>query len=138
MSGDYRPVFARAADFAWKTLTYDDVTEPLIPNECMPAADAPAGGVRERTDGAHTAVVVEFTLPASAYATMALREILKIPTDVQFHVGLLSPCVVANSPPSPPEKPAGRRLTSSFHQDLARYSLFFTSFSRHITRYFKK
>lgn len=48
--------------------------------EVLPAADAGKQNM---------AVVVEMTLSSSTYATMALRELMKIPTDVDFHVGQL-------------------------------------------------
>jgi tRNA pseudouridine13 synthase len=35
-------------------------------------------------DGVYGALIVEFTLPASAYATMALREVTKIDMSPQF------------------------------------------------------
>ena len=39
-----------------------------------------------RVDGALRALVLEFSLGSSMYATMAIREVLKAPTDVHYQV----------------------------------------------------
>jgi hypothetical protein len=98
LSGGYRAVFARPTNFAWSTVTYTDVMQSLIPNECGDTEYTPAAPAASTTPVAvpalveKTAVLVEFTLPSSTYATMALREIMKIPTDVQHHVRCFERC----------------------------------------------
>lgn len=39
-------------------------------------------------DAPLTALVMSFILPSSCYATMALREVMKTPTDSQFQASL--------------------------------------------------
>ncbi|KAF2364994.1 Pseudouridine synthase TruD [Trinorchestia longiramus] len=61
-------------------------SEPDIPVSDEPRAqDRNTSATGERL---HKAVVLQFTLPSAAYATMVLRQLLRMPTSSQFHAGL--------------------------------------------------
>jgi len=46
------------------------------------------GGTSETSQGKYQAAVLEFALPASSYATMLLREIMRIETSARHHTNL--------------------------------------------------
>lgn len=75
LAGDYRALVVKPADVAWKVLRYDDPKQELVQTrlaELEARADPPA------TDsGKLLALQVDFTLPASTYATMAIRELTR-------------------------------------------------------------
>ena len=73
MAGAYRAVMARPGAVTWRLLHYSDTNADLIPSDLdrlrglPPPADEPGAPFR--------ALVLQFTLTSSSYATMALREI---------------------------------------------------------------
>ncbi|XP_076468896.1 pseudouridylate synthase 7 homolog [Babylonia areolata] len=78
LPGSYRPIVVRPTNVEWKIFHYDDVTTSL----CLSDLDR-LNGVQEPEslpDGKLKALRLSFTLVLSAYATMALREVLKIDT----------------------------------------------------------
>ncbi|KAJ0982469.1 hypothetical protein J5N97_010724 [Dioscorea zingiberensis] len=99
MKGDYRRVFQRPVDFVWELLTYTDDNIPLaetdldVISKVRPDAvtvDETINGNSghkakdENEEMTKMALQLEFTLPASCYATMAIRELLKTSTSVAY------------------------------------------------------
>lgn len=76
MFGGYRKLLAKPGDMRWSLVKYDDEKVRLVQTDMEKL-----NGVNEKTalveNGAKTAVVVEFTLPSSSYATMCVREVMK-------------------------------------------------------------
>ncbi|KAG8183105.1 hypothetical protein JTE90_024416 [Oedothorax gibbosus] len=75
LSGDYRKLIVIPEDTKWQIIPYDDGTLPLVPsdldviqNQTIPPFEG---------SGSFKALKLEFKLPPSAYATMAIREVLK-------------------------------------------------------------
>ncbi|KAJ8921000.1 hypothetical protein NQ315_015796 [Exocentrus adspersus] len=78
LSGNYRKMLAKVNDLSWKIMRYDDPNENLIRSDFEELKGHPEPkGVK---DGQYKALVMEFCLPPSSYATMVLREILKSDT----------------------------------------------------------
>jgi tRNA pseudouridine13 synthase len=102
--GDYRPVVERARDLTWRREKYKDFTVPLVRTDVEEVFESlglekdggekinngGGGGEEEKNrkdgetkdEGDKDAVIVEFTLPPSTYATMALREAMKLSSAV--------------------------------------------------------
>lgn len=72
--GDYRKIIFRPKDLLYKLCRYDDINEEI---PCF-------GEIDERGQGKFLALALKFSLPPSTYATMLIREITKMPTDVNF------------------------------------------------------
>lgn len=118
LSGGYRRLIQVASDFNWTILKYEDATKPLAMtdweritkcekkkevvsseevehiNTCTETAVTDmASNLKEESNVSQdtvcqTAVQLTFTLPSSCYATMAIRELLKISSSVAFHKSL--------------------------------------------------
>lgn len=88
LRGSYRHVVVMPKDVSWKTFRYNDDAIPLSRSDLAIVKNEPEPSSIE--DGASLALVVEFTLPSSAYATMALREIMKTETSAGFQKSLSS------------------------------------------------
>lgn len=86
MAGAYRKVFVKPENCTWKFMKYQDTQAPLIISdyEKMMKDAEPVND----PDGQNTALILDMTLPSSTYATMALREILKIDTSVGSQIQL--------------------------------------------------
>ncbi|CAH1427925.1 unnamed protein product [Lactuca virosa] len=90
MTGAYRRVFGKAKDFEWELIKYTDVSIPLATTDLDIVSKANEGdGVKKESLelelGDQLALKLSFTLPASCYATMAIRELLKTSTSTAFH-----------------------------------------------------
>ncbi|KAI8850954.1 P-loop containing nucleoside triphosphate hydrolase protein [Chytridium lagenaria] len=86
LAGDYRRVITRPKNVNWKTLRYNDIGVPLTLTDVDELlGNAPIESVE---GGSRLALVCEFTLVPSSYATMALREILKVDTSSGFQTEL--------------------------------------------------
>lgn len=106
LPGSYRRLIQEADDFRWKILKYDDHTRALAETdwdrinkkakkevnaeqkEALAAPEMSNSSKEEKISDipvVQTAVQLEFTLPSSCYATMAIRELLKISSSVAFH-----------------------------------------------------
>jgi len=75
LPGDYRSILVTPSDVSWKFTCYDDPNKDILVSD-MALLE---GQLPVFTDvGKYMAVIVELTLPSSTYATMALREAMKI------------------------------------------------------------
>lgn len=86
MPGAYRKIIMKPIDLKWNLMKYNDDTDNLIQSdmgaihkENIPESDS---------NGKFVALILEFSLPSSTYATMALREVLKCDTSVASQVSL--------------------------------------------------
>lgn len=73
LAGVYRAIVTRPINFTYRIARYSDITLPLIRTPFVPA-DAPLG---DDANGTHRALVLDFTLPPSTYATMLFRELMR-------------------------------------------------------------
>ncbi|CAA6658521.1 unnamed protein product [Spirodela intermedia] len=117
MKGGYRRVFQCPSDFTWELLSYTHDDMPLVETDVdiLSKSAASAEKTDESSDGSsascsqaaapleeergplaveapppRVALKLGFTLPASCYATMAIRELLKSSTSAAFHKTLNS------------------------------------------------
>ncbi|CAH1784910.1 unnamed protein product [Owenia fusiformis] len=86
LPGSYRRLLVKPTDVLWETYEYDDVTIPLA-NSDLDKLNGAADHVSVQ-GGKYKALKVEFTLPSSTYATMAIREILKSDTSAAHQATL--------------------------------------------------
>lgn len=86
LSGAYRKVFIKPIDLNWYFMKYNVDTDQLIRSD----VEEIRGEIEPKSieDGSQKALILEFTLPSSSYATMALREIMKCDTSVANQVQL--------------------------------------------------
>lgn len=106
--GDYRKLICRPQDVDFELLEYTDPLEPLvqtdlmklngIKTQCKTISDGDGDSskrLKESNDESKSSneskvqrhllgMRVKFTLPSSAYATIALRELMKRPTSSEF------------------------------------------------------
>jgi len=75
LSGAYRKLIQVPEDFEWRLQRYSDQTLPLTPTDMMRLESAPLPLSDDAGDS--LALILEFTLPPSTYATMLLRELTK-------------------------------------------------------------
>jgi tRNA pseudouridine13 synthase len=81
LPGSYRYILIKPNDIKWKFLRYNDFKIPLSQSDLsIMAGDSPPS---ECPDGTKGALQLQFSLPSSSYATMALRELLV--TDTSSH-----------------------------------------------------
>lgn len=73
-TGDYRHILFRPEDLEYKIYRYDDLDEEI---PCFTDMD-------QTHEGSFLSLALKFTLPSSTYATMLIREVTKMPTDVGF------------------------------------------------------
>lgn len=86
LNGDYRNVICHPTDFDYEIKEYFDPLQPLLQTDLMKLHDEDIK-IEPPTDTVatmKTAMVVGFTLPSSSYATIALRELMKRPTSIEF------------------------------------------------------
>ena len=82
LPGDYRTMIVRPQDVDWSLQSYSDPVQDLLvsdkqllENRTLVPPSAESG------EGKFQALILKFSLPSSSYATMALREIMKVETD---------------------------------------------------------
>jgi len=86
LAGAYRRVLARPTDVSWRIAHYDNPAVELIRSDWDQLhGKAPA---EERERGAFRALVLQFQLPTSCYATMALRELTGMDSSLATQVRL--------------------------------------------------
>ncbi|KAL3280844.1 hypothetical protein HHI36_004073 [Cryptolaemus montrouzieri] len=86
LSGTYRKIFGQAKDLEWKIIKYNDPNDSLILSDFdkLRKFEAPT----DIPDGKYKALIIEVSLDSSSYATMALRELMKIDTSPSAQVKL--------------------------------------------------
>ncbi|RKP13818.1 pseudouridine synthase [Piptocephalis cylindrospora] len=90
LSGAYRHILCRPANLSWKTMQYEDDKAPLILSDADILDGIPEP--EENKNGQHMALILSLTLGTSQYATMALRELLRVDSSSEHHI-LLSQAI---------------------------------------------
>ncbi|KAM5170217.1 pseudouridylate synthase 7 homolog isoform 2-T3 [Mantella aurantiaca] len=81
LAGAYRKILIRPQDVSWETVLYDDPKIPLVGTDLEKLEGKPLPVFNK--DGKYRALKMEFSLPPSTYATMAIREVLKMDTSIK-------------------------------------------------------
>ncbi|NXY90647.1 PUS7 synthase, partial [Alcedo cyanopectus] len=81
LSGAYRKIIIRPQNVSWEVVAYDDPRIPLFTTDLDKLEGKPLPALP--TDGKFRALKMEFSLPPSTYATMAIREVLKMDTSIK-------------------------------------------------------
>lgn len=82
MTGDYRPICAHPHDIQWSIVHYDNPDETLLSTDLDRMQVPDEMTTKESEACARRALILEFSLGASQYATMFLREVMKQQTSV--------------------------------------------------------
>lgn len=89
ISGSYRNIVKKVKDLTWDIVFYSKPEDDLILSDLdVIGNDTSSYGVKE--NGQYKAVILDFTLDSSTYATMALREVLKINISSSYQASLNS------------------------------------------------
>jgi len=92
LPGDYRNMVVKPWDVSWDVVSYDDAVEDLIMSDKHAMENGRDIPDKKETDDVddkkYKALIVNMSLPSSCYATMALREILRVETDKQSMIKL--------------------------------------------------
>ncbi|XP_030630384.1 pseudouridylate synthase 7 homolog isoform X1 [Chanos chanos] len=81
LAGAYRRILIRPQDVSWELIHYDDPRVPLVHTDVEKLEGKPAPVYLK--EGKYRALRMEFSLPPSTYATMAIREVLKMDTSIK-------------------------------------------------------
>ncbi|XP_008936593.1 PREDICTED: pseudouridylate synthase 7 homolog, partial [Merops nubicus] len=81
LSGAYRKIIIRPQNVSWEVVAYNDPKIPLFTTDLDKLEGKPLPVLP--TDGKFRALKMEFSLPPSTYATMAIREVLKMDTSIK-------------------------------------------------------
>ncbi|XP_041966807.1 pseudouridylate synthase 7 homolog isoform X2 [Alosa sapidissima] len=81
LAGAYRLVIIRPQNVSWEVINYDDARVPLVHTDVEKLEGKPAPVYL--TEGKYRALRMEFSLPPSTYATMVIREVLKMDTSIK-------------------------------------------------------
>ncbi|TNN00368.1 hypothetical protein fugu_011614 [Takifugu bimaculatus] len=81
LAGAYRRIVIRPTDVSWEVINYDDPRISLVHSDFEILENKPAPVFNK--DGKYRALRMEFSLPPSTYATMAIREVLKLDTSIK-------------------------------------------------------
>ncbi|XP_058682797.1 pseudouridylate synthase 7 homolog isoform X4 [Poecile atricapillus] len=81
LSGAYRKIIIRPQNVNWEVVAYDDPKIPLFTTDLDKLEGKPLPVLP--MDGKFRALKMEFSLPPSTYATMAIREVLKMDTSIK-------------------------------------------------------
>lgn len=82
MNGDYRYLFVKPTDFDMSTRHYDDDLIPIL------SGKSETQNIIPDNIGKKKAIILEFTLNPSEYATMLVREVMKTDTAVSHQMTL--------------------------------------------------
>jgi len=100
LPGDYRHIVVKAGEVEWRIVKHQDHVEELLPSPRL--ANRGIQDFKEASDEGTDllrSLLLSFSLPSSTYATMALREIMKVSTD-QTSLKAQSHQFIANSCPA--------------------------------------
>ncbi|XP_036748276.2 pseudouridylate synthase 7 homolog isoform X2 [Manis pentadactyla] len=81
LSGAYRKIIIRPQNVSWEVVTYDDLKIPLFSTDVDKLEGKPPPVFA--SEGKYRALKMDFSLPPSTYATMAIREVLKMDTSIK-------------------------------------------------------
>ncbi|KAM4037551.1 pseudouridylate synthase 7 homolog isoform 2-T2 [Anomaloglossus baeobatrachus] len=81
LAGAYRKILIRPQDVSWEVIVYDDPKIPLVGTDIEKMEGKPLPVFN--SEGKYRALKMEFSLPPSTYATMAIREVLKMDTSIK-------------------------------------------------------
>ena len=81
LGGAYRKILTKPNDLTWEMIQYTDIDEQLLQTD----EDSLLGITHQIQPGERMALKIEFGLDTASYATMALREILKLETGSVQH-----------------------------------------------------
>lgn len=125
LSGAYRKIIVKVENLSWKILNYNDPTENLIRSDLEELNKLPEP--QDVPDGKYKALVIDFALQSSCYATMALREILKTDTSSSSHAKLnnyhlnLNDEAQENSSADTEQKQENENISHSCHQKTLKH-----------------
>lgn len=97
LCGDYRKIICKPSDVDFEIKLYSDPLQPLIQTDLMAiqGEDLDCVDVTDTTQKEEAsnekelvAMIIGFSLPSSAYATIALRELMKRPTSAEYQTTL--------------------------------------------------
>ncbi|CRK94027.1 CLUMA_CG007551, isoform A [Clunio marinus] len=86
LTGAYRKVFVKPENFSWKFMKYQNHDANLILSDYSKIFKDPEP--EDDPEGKNMAIILDFILPSSTYATMALRELMKHDTSVESQISL--------------------------------------------------
>ncbi|XP_006882679.1 PREDICTED: pseudouridylate synthase 7 homolog [Elephantulus edwardii] len=81
LSGAYRKIIIRPQNVSWEVVAYDDPKIPLFNTDVDNLEGKPPPVFV--SEGKYKALKMDFSLPPSTYATMAIREVLKMDTSIK-------------------------------------------------------
>ncbi|XP_069764399.1 pseudouridylate synthase 7 homolog isoform X2 [Narcine bancroftii] len=81
LSGAYRKIIIRPQNVTWEILEYDDTKIPLVQTDVEKLEGVPLP--KSSKEGKFKALKMDFSLPPATYATMAIREVLKMDTSIK-------------------------------------------------------
>uniref|UniRef100_H0WGF9 Pseudouridylate synthase 7 homolog n=1 Tax=Otolemur garnettii TaxID=30611 RepID=H0WGF9_OTOGA len=81
LSGAYRKIIIRPQNVSWEVVAYDDPKIPLFNTDLDNLEGKPPPVFA--SEGKYRALKMDFSLPPSTYATMAIREVLKMDTSIK-------------------------------------------------------
>nr|XP_040017540.1 pseudouridylate synthase 7 homolog isoform X2 [Gasterosteus aculeatus aculeatus] len=81
LAGAYRRIIIRPSEVTWEIVQYDDPKISLVHSDFEKLENKPAPVFNK--EGKYRALRMEFSLPPSTYATMAIREVLKLDTSIK-------------------------------------------------------
>ncbi|KAI9005076.1 pseudouridine synthase [Hyaloraphidium curvatum] len=87
LTGSYRNIMSRADGLTWKTVRYSDASSNLCATDLDKLKGRTDEELQQQT-GEWLAVVMQFSLQPSSYATMLLRELTKQSSEISFQAGL--------------------------------------------------
>ncbi|CAB1323397.1 unnamed protein product [Coregonus sp. 'balchen'] len=81
LAGAYRRILIKPSDVSWEVINYEDPRVSLVHTDVEKLEDQPPPVFNK--EGKYRALRMEFSLPPSTYATMAIREVLKMDTSIK-------------------------------------------------------